>query len=170
MVTAGPGPPGTGGHRPPGIGRLFQRPGVVAPGPPLRVVVVTRPGGLAALRAAAVAVAIAPVLGLRPGRPLPAARGTASAGRGPARGALVPPAGVVGVGPATAAIAGPAHRLIMIITAPEPHTQKDGNENHDDNGCEADHEEQDHYTTQRAMAIWVALARHTRPSTRAFPV
>jgi hypothetical protein len=60
--------------------------------------------------------------------------------------------------------------IIMIIMAPEPHTQKDGNENHDDNGCEADHEEQDHYTTQRAMAIWVALARHTRPSTRAFPV
>jgi hypothetical protein len=54
--------------------------------------------------------------------------------------------------------------------APEPHAQKDGNENHDDNGCEADHEERDHYTTQRAMAIWVALARHTRPSTRAFPV
>ncbi|HEY1347737.1 MAG TPA: hypothetical protein VGF54_22330 [Streptosporangiaceae bacterium] len=36
----------------------------------------------------------------------------------------------------------------MVVTAPEPHAQKDGNENHDDNGCEADREEQDHYTTQ----------------------
>jgi hypothetical protein len=68
------------------------------------------------------------------------------------------------------AIAGPAHGLIVIFTAPEPHAQKDGYENHDDDGCDADHEEQDHYTTQRAMAIWVALARRTRPSTRAFPV
>src|SRR5439155_17981219 len=67
VVTAGSGPPATGGHRPPGTGRLFQRAGVGALGPPLRVVVVTLPGGLAALRAAAVAVAIAPVLGLRPG-------------------------------------------------------------------------------------------------------
>jgi len=168
MVTAGCGPPGTGGHRPPGIGRLLQRPGVVAPGPPLRVVVVTLPGGLAVLRAA-VAVAIARVLGLRPG-PLAAGGGTAGVGRGPARRGLVPPAGVAGVGPATVAIAGPAHRLIGIFTAPEPHAQKDGNENHDDDGCDADHEEQEHYTTQRAMATWVALARHTRPSTRAFPV
>src|SRR5215469_8238745 len=100
VVTAGPGPPGTGAHRPPGVVRLFQRPRVVAPGRPLRVVVVIGRDGLTALRAAAVAVAIAPVLALWPG-PLPAA-GTAGAGagagRGPPRCPLVPPAGVVGVG------------------------------------------------------------------------
>src|SRR6185437_14682538 len=88
------GPPGTGGHRPPGVGRLLQRSRVVAPGPALRLVVVTGPRGLTALGAAAVAVAIAPVLPRRPG-PLPAAAG---ARRGAPRCLLVPPAGGGGHG------------------------------------------------------------------------
>jgi hypothetical protein len=40
----------------------------------------------------------------------------------------------------------------MVVTPPEPDTQEDGNENHDDYGCEANHQQQLHYTTQRAVA------------------
>src|SRR5262249_61317574 len=89
-VAAGSGPPATvvaagsgarcaGGHRPPGIGRLFYRPAVVTPGPALRAVVVPRPGGRVALGGAVVAVA--PVLGLRPGA-LAAAPGAGGSDRG----------------------------------------------------------------------------------------
>jgi hypothetical protein len=36
--------------------------------------------------------------------------------------------------------------------ASEPHAQNDGNQNHGDNSSETDHEEQNHCTTQQAMA------------------
>jgi hypothetical protein len=63
----------------------------------------------------------------------------------------------------TVSAAGPQVRLVMlVVTAPEPNAQKDRNEDHHDYGHKADYE-QDHRTTQLAMAIWVALARLTRP-------
>ncbi len=59
--------------------------------------------------------------------------------------------------------------LVMLVTAPEPNTQKDGNEDDHDNGHQADHK-QDHRTTQLAMAMWAALARRTRPRRGPSPV
>src|SRR6516225_7022755 len=122
--------------------------GGAAAGPLLRVVVVIRrPAGLVLvralrpLRAAVAAVTVAtvpglwPVLRLRPGP----------------RGARVPPAGVAGVHPAVAALAGSVLQFLVVMP-PEPHAQNHGNQNHGDNSCEADYEEQDHCTTQRAMA------------------
>jgi hypothetical protein len=41
---------------------------------------------------------------------------------------------------------------LLVVVAPEPHAQNHGNENDGNNSCEADYEEQDHCTTQRAMA------------------
>jgi hypothetical protein len=52
----------------------------------------------------------------------------------------------------------PDLRIVVFIAPPKPDAEKDGDEDHDDYGDEADYE-QDHRTTQQAMAIWVALAR-----------
>jgi hypothetical protein len=129
--------------------------------------------GLIALRVAVAGVTVGlPVLGFWPRAA--AARGPGACGAGSTggrlpRGALGLPLGVVGACPAAAALTRSVRRFLAVVTASEPHAQKDGNENHDDNGREADYQEQDHYTTQRSMAIWVALARRTRPSTQAFP-
>jgi hypothetical protein len=61
------------------------------------------------------------------------------------------PARIFGVPAASAAL----DRLVLaVVTPPEPDAQKDGNENHDDNGCEADHQQDLHCTTQQGMAIW----------------
>jgi hypothetical protein len=58
--------------------------------------------------------------------------------------------------------AGPYLRIIMRAASPEPDAQEEGYEDHHDHGGKADHQ-QDHRTTQQAMAIWAALARPTRP-------
>jgi hypothetical protein len=62
----------------------------------------------------------------------------------------------------------PPVRLVIIIPA-APHAQKSRDEDGNDNGDEADHE-QKHRTTQQAMAVWVAPARLTRPSRGPSPV
>ena len=92
---------------------------------------------------------------------------SAAAGRRHPPGVPVPPALVL-VAPPVAA-AGPQVTLVMLVTAPEPNAQKDGNEDHYDYGRQANHE-QDHRTTQLAMAIWAALARRTRPRRGPSPV
>jgi hypothetical protein len=110
----------------------------------LRAVVFPGPGGLITLGTALAAVTVATVLfRLRPG---------ASSG-GPPRAATVrvPPARIFGVPAASAAL---DRLLLAVVTPSEPDAQKDGNENHDDNGCEADHQQDLHCTTQQGMAIW----------------
>src|SRR5207302_8991672 len=91
----------------------------------------------------------------------------AAAGRRHPPGVSVPPALVL-VAPPVAA-AGPQVTLVMLVTVPEPNAQKDRNEDHYDYGRQANHE-QDHRTTQLAMAIWAALARRTRPRRGPSPV
>ena len=106
-----------------------------------------------ALRVAVARVTVGPtVLGFWPRAA--ASCGAGSTGRGLPRCALVLPVGVVGACPAPAARARSFRWFLAVVTASEPHAQKDGNENHDDNGREANYQEQDHYTTQRSMAIW----------------
>jgi hypothetical protein len=65
-----------------------------------------------------------------------------------------------------AATAGRLVAGIIIMTAAQGEKRCD--EDCDDDGYEADHE-QEHRTTQQGMAVSVAPARLTRPSTRAFP-
>jgi hypothetical protein len=119
----------------------------------LRAVVLPGPGGLITLRTALAVVTVAAVLfGLRPGALSAAASRPGSSRRPPrAAAARVPPARIFGVPAASAAL---DRLLLAVVTPSEPDAQKDGNENHDDNGCEADHQQDLHCTTQQGMAIW----------------
>jgi len=53
-------------------------------------------------------------------------------------------------------------RVVVFLAPPEPDAQKDGNEDHDDYGDQAD-DKQDHRTTQQAMAILGGASEATRP-------
>jgi len=82
-------------------------------------------------------------------------------------GVALPPAIVLVSAPPVAATL--AQVRLIVVTAAKPNAQNDGDEDDHDNGHEAD-KEQDHRTTQLAMAIWVALARRTRPRRGPSPV
>src|SRR6266702_3260456 len=139
-------------------GRLLAVAGRVGPGRPARRAVVTAAAGvpLPGRAARAVTVMLATAAG-----------GAAPRGRGHPPGIPLPPPLVLVAAPVAAT--GPHLRLVVLITAPEPNAQKDRNEDYHDYGHQADHE-QDHRTTQLAMAIWAALARRTRPRRGPSPV
>jgi uncharacterized protein (UPF0261 family) len=56
----------------------------------------------------------------------------------------------------------------MLIAPAEPDAQKDRDEDHDDNGDDADYE-QDHRTTQQAMASAGDASKAHAAMARAFP-
>jgi hypothetical protein len=58
--------------------------------------------------------------------------------------------------------------IVLIISVHGPDAEKNDNEDDEYEHYQADHDEK-HSTTQQAMAARLAPARHTRPSTRAFP-
>ena len=120
--------------------------------------------------------------GLVEGRLVPPVRAAVAAwlpGRAPGQPCTAPGwfTGHARVG-APAGIAGPAVQpvpdglpsawLVIITTTPR-HEEKNRDEDRDDNGDHADHE-QKHCTTQQAMAVWAAPARPTRPSRGPSPV
>src|SRR5581483_729392 len=92
----------------------------------------------------------------------PAAAPGAALGRGGhAHGlARILPAVFVLVSPIAAGR--PDLRIVVFIATPEPDAQKDGDEDHDDYGDQADYK-QDHRTTQQAMANLGGASEATRP-------
>ena len=143
LAAAGRAPiPGRG---PPGAARMLQRPGVAV----VRVVVVAVPpaGRLLARGPALGAVLMAGGIGLVPGQAAAAARPAGSCGPAGVVFFSVLPAWILVV-PATAIAAAGPHRLLMVVPTPQPDAQEDSDEDHNDDGCEANHQQQLHSTTQ----------------------